>query len=410
MKEAPITIEFDVEGSPTESIRFHAVMKEDHTASSQITSFPVQTGFDISNHAIRKNREIVLDGIFTDSILANTNQIKYSESDTPKEMFKVLGTLVNSRTVCTVKTRLGTYYPVIFTSFKPVTDPKYINSMKFTMVGSEVQLADEVARTTATELSFVQLNTGREDAVLLEHEQSNLPLTWELLELGRAKEEDRFGRILVADTVYTLGTDFKIVTLDSSGLPRTTKYICISYDYKTKQYTYETVVDYAPVIEKSSVAIVPNSVLLSQYVSGMPVGIASCVIDNSISLAKDTVKSRVDSFIGKTEERLDGLLGGMTTLSASGSGILDPLLGITMDCVTSTVKTAQVDALEALKGNVLSPAEEYINESVESIRSQSLATIAGLEFPQTEAVMTKITNPIKGALNQLSRTFRDITS
>ncbi len=409
MKEAPITIEFDVEGSPTESVKFHAVLKEGHTAESQITGFPTQKGFDISNHAIRKNREIVLDGIFTSSILGNTDQIKYSETDTPKEMFNVLGNLVSSSTVCTVNTRLGKYYPVVFTSFKPVTDPKYINSMKFTMVGSEVQLADEVSRTTATELSFVQINTGREDAALLEHQQSNLPLSWELIELGREKEEDRFGRILVSETKHTLGTDFKLVTLDSSGLPRTTKYVCLNYDHKTKQYTYETIVEKAPVIDKSSVSIVPTGELLSQYVSGMVSGTSSCVIDNTITFAEGVINSKVDSFIGKTEEVLDGLLGGMTTISSDGKGILDPLLGIAMDCVTMTVKNAQVDAIEELKGVALDPATAYINESVDSIRLQAQATVEGLEFPQIEAIVTKITNPIKGALSQLGRTFRDTT-
>lgn len=49
-----------------------AMIKEGHSASNEVTSYPVGTGFNISNHVIKKNRILTLNGIVSNAIMTPT--------------------------------------------------------------------------------------------------------------------------------------------------------------------------------------------------------------------------------------------------------------------------------------------------------------------------------------------------
>ena len=49
-----------------------AMIKEAHSVSNEVTSYPVATGFNISNHCIKKNRVLVLTGVVSNAIMTPT--------------------------------------------------------------------------------------------------------------------------------------------------------------------------------------------------------------------------------------------------------------------------------------------------------------------------------------------------
>ncbi len=61
------TIEYDGDMSP---LRFHSVITESHQATAEVTKFPVQTGAEVSNHVIRKNRNVSIEGVVSRTTMA----------------------------------------------------------------------------------------------------------------------------------------------------------------------------------------------------------------------------------------------------------------------------------------------------------------------------------------------------
>jgi len=62
--------------SYTGEIRLHGVVSEDHSTNIELTKFPVQGGFEISNHVIKKNRQVTIEGVITDNSLPG--QVRYA--------------------------------------------------------------------------------------------------------------------------------------------------------------------------------------------------------------------------------------------------------------------------------------------------------------------------------------------
>lgn len=53
-------------------LRWTAMLKEGHSVANEVTSYPVGTGFKISNHVIKKNRILQLQGIVCNVTMANS--------------------------------------------------------------------------------------------------------------------------------------------------------------------------------------------------------------------------------------------------------------------------------------------------------------------------------------------------
>lgn len=218
-KEQPITITYS--GG---NIKFHAIVEEDHEASSIVTSYPIQTGFNVSDHAIKKNRIVKLKGMFTNLILSGQKHVIYNKIDTTKEMFNVLNSLVQSRSVCTVRTNLGNYEPVIFNSFKNVQKEGLLDSMKFVMIGEEVQVASEVSKTTPIDIVFESVSEIEKERLISESKSSNLVVI---------EGTDK------VSTAVNIGDNFTVGSLNDAGLEVDTTYVCKGYDSITGTWIYE---------------------------------------------------------------------------------------------------------------------------------------------------------------------------
>ena len=159
-----ISIE-DLDLSPViNTLAFHANIGEVHSAESQVTKFPTQAGFEISNHCIRKNRVIEIEAIITNTLLnaVGSRQLNYGLNNSLL-VFEALESLINSGTVCSVSTNLGIYWPVVFTKFKTKQELGMVDSLKFTLVGEEVLVKDSITLTSPKQLNFTRITGSQCD-------------------------------------------------------------------------------------------------------------------------------------------------------------------------------------------------------------------------------------------------------
>lgn len=71
-------------------LAFDGVMREGHSGATRITSYPVDSGFLVSDHAIRQNRKIVLDTI-TSNISMSVATVRKDFKTTFKELMVAVG-------------------------------------------------------------------------------------------------------------------------------------------------------------------------------------------------------------------------------------------------------------------------------------------------------------------------------
>jgi len=161
----PASIQYLSEGDAINSITFHAVISEGHKASTQVTKFPVQSGFQVSSHAIRQNRIVALEGVISDIVMKGSrNSVMYSDISNSVRVFDVLNQLLRDRIACKVVTNLGVYDPVIFTSFGTKQDKNNISVMHFSLSGEELQTFESNNDDgTVRETMFEEIEEGSEE-------------------------------------------------------------------------------------------------------------------------------------------------------------------------------------------------------------------------------------------------------
>jgi len=210
------------------TLSFHAVIGETHNAESEITKFPTQAGFEISNHGIRKNRVIEIDAIITNTLLnaVGSRQLNYG-LDNSSIVFAAIEALVNSSTVCSVSTNLGTYWPVVFTKFKTKQELGMVDSMKFTLIGEEILVQDAINKTAPIELAFAPISGSDCDALSSEKSRDGYNFGCECSKAVSGITDKLFGvnpgvssaKVGVSNSLYkesTSRTAFMLNTLNNS--------------------------------------------------------------------------------------------------------------------------------------------------------------------------------------------------
>jgi hypothetical protein len=144
-------IMYDGDMSP---LRFHSVVTEAHTATAEVTKFPVQTGAEVSNHVIRKNRTVTIEGMVSNHIIKGQGEAHQFTSNNPKTVFAELKRLVNGGVVCEVVTNLGKYTPVIWTKFSTKTKKENPDTLVFTISGEEVILATSINKASPAKITM----------------------------------------------------------------------------------------------------------------------------------------------------------------------------------------------------------------------------------------------------------------
>lgn len=325
-KVTPAMITYTVNGVEGK-LRFHTVVSEAHEAYSDITKFPVQSGFMISNHAIRRNRVITLEGIISNTVLANTNNsITYSLNNS-KTVFEEMEALVNSATICEVTTNLGNYSPVVFSKFITKQAAGLTDCMQFTIRGEEVQVRSILNKTAPKLISFTEVPPSEYAARLAELKAMGYVIPF---------------NANITQSKMSLGKDFKITTPNSKGTLTTLTYIVTGYNWTTDEYTYEVHETPAEVVAAAPTTA-PNFWSIAGKAGS---ALSSCLVEGAIDVAIDRAEETIESYKGKARKTLYGLQ--YDIMKLGGNVVGKALTGVLVDCIVSGAKNAFDDVADAV--------------------------------------------------------------
>jgi hypothetical protein len=296
-KPTPAYISYTPEsGGELRELKFHSVISEAHGASAQVTKFPVQTGFVISNNTIRQNRKITIQGIITNTVLDGAKNDYTYGSNNSKTMFAELESVVNLGEVCHVVTNLGTYDKVIFTTFNTKQAQGMTDAMEFTITGEEVQISTTVAGTAPKIMTFKALSGAQEI---------------NRISALRAAGIDVCDDATVSECVMDMGQDYIIKDFDTAGNPVSTTLVSAGQDAVTGSWLYDMHTS-ATELYRTGVTGVQTVVgstqdMLSKATSGFnPVG--DCLVGATAGVAEDVVTDVLNTEMGELKKSLYGAL------------------------------------------------------------------------------------------------------
>lgn len=128
---------------------FDAVLREEHTSSLKITSHPVQTGANITDHSYVEPAVLTMEIAMSDAMddLYNRQFIDYTSSSGEKHAsksvsaYRFLLDLQESRVPVTVLTRLKQYSNMLIENITVPDDAKTLHGLKCTVILREVFVA-----------------------------------------------------------------------------------------------------------------------------------------------------------------------------------------------------------------------------------------------------------------------------
>ena len=326
-KVTPAFITYTPEGGgELRTIRFHAVMSEGHQASAQVTKFPVQTGFMISNNTIRQNRQIELRGIITNTVLKGSKNDYVYSPDNDKTVFAELESIVNLGEVCQVTTNLGLYDKVIFTKFSTKQSAGKVDSMEFSITGEEIQISTTVAGTAPKIMTFKLLAGVEKDNRIAALKVAGIEVC------DDAK---------ISETEMTMGQDYISKGLDTAGNPVSSTYIATGQDPVTGSWLYNMHTSSTELFEDGLAAVsgVTTQVgdLYEQTTSGFnPVG--NCLADATVDTLRDVVIDTTNTEMGKLEQSLYGAL--YATMALTDNDYGQTLIHAGVGCIVRGVTSA----------------------------------------------------------------------
>jgi len=312
-------IKFKLKKEDTEfvQIRFHSVIFEDHEVKNDITKFPVQSGFDVSNHSIKRNRKISLNAIITDTQMLLSEQFfEYSATSNSKAVFDQLKTLVREAIPCTVVTNLGEYDPVLFTSFKTKQQAGMTDAINFTITGEEVQLATTINGTTPTELVFKQV-PDEERASKLE----------ELRQAGYDVAEEAGISIANVD----LKDGWAMSTTSNSGIPSKITYEPTVLDDTTGEFSYDcSISPDGTIADTETGEILEAGTFETRLQNGANV-FGNCLVESAVDLGTEIVDETITTAVGDLKKTIYGGL--YEILGVNGNRSFgQKLLAMGLDC------------------------------------------------------------------------------
>ncbi len=296
------------------TIRFHSVISEEHEVKSEITKFPIQEGFNISNHAIKKNRLVTISGIVTNTQIADAEEFYEYGKNNQKVMFETLKELVRQATVCDVTTNLGRYNPVIFTKFKTKQMQGMTDAMTFTMYGEEVQLATTVNNSTPTLVVFKKLEDQKRDARVQE-----------LIKAGIHPADDA----VISEGTVDINNSFALDTVNRSGKAYQCTYEKVGYDHTTDEQVYVLHTSDTDVVEES-VSSELNIFEFNKDVADVSTA-AACLTEGLVREGLDSESDEIDTTQGKLRKTVHGAATKVFGLKGNRN-FGQVLLGVAVEC------------------------------------------------------------------------------
>ena len=151
------------------AIAFDAAISETHLAQADVTKYPVESGFNVSDHVIRRNRRIIIDAVTTNQ--TTVASVTEKQGDRVKDGFDRLHELCRKGSLVTVSTMMEIYENCVITAiqtrqdkdsslvFKPTITLEQLYVIGRNVSGGvqpkeleEVELLDEEAAITGKDL------------------------------------------------------------------------------------------------------------------------------------------------------------------------------------------------------------------------------------------------------------------
>lgn len=347
--DTPAYITYTPNGGNEVELRFHAVVAEDHAATSQITKFPVQSGFDISNNSIRKNRTISITGLITNTVLDGTkNDYFYSDTSNTKTVFETLEGLVTAAYKCEVTTNLGEYSPVVFTKFTTKQVEGMVDAMQFTIFGEEIQVAGTVSGSAPKLLSFTILQGVEKDNKLIELTAAGIKAC---------------PNAVVSEANLTIGQDFIIEGQDTAGKSVSSTYLATGQDSTTSQTHYN--------MHTSSTEFYRDQANLTQAAIGgegevvVAAGfqdVGNCLATGATTVGVDAVTDFLNTEVGLLKQSLYGAL--YSTMSITDNEYGQELIHAGVGCIVRT-GTNVVSRFPYQPGEALPTVDQMIDSAAD---------------------------------------------
>jgi len=376
-------ITFKVNGQES-VLRFHSVISEEHETTSEITKYPTQAGFVVSNTAIKKNRKITISGIVTNTVIETSMENHQYSTNNARWMFDVLRTLMRQSIPCDVVTNLGVYTPVIFNRFKTKQAEGMTDAMMFTIMGEEIQVSESTNNTTPIPLIFNPISP--------EERQAEIDKL-----LANSVVVQDYQEISVANV--NIGESFVIDTFATNGKPIQVTYEFRSFDAATGKHNYTVHTTDTELVEASDAnSLSMISVLIeeaNELLEGVDIAAgantaSACLVDGLEGLVNDLVEDTINTAMGELTESIYGAIEDNFGFT-SGSEFGELLIGLAVDCCVAgaigAVDPSLVDE-DDFNDNDLITVDDAVRQAA-SIGDETISGAIGRVAPTT---LTKITS------------------
>ncbi len=373
------------------TIRFHTVIAEEHEVTTRITKFPVMTGFNVSNHAIKENRRVTIQGAVTNHLIVGAEEFYEYGGINTKVMFETLKNLVRQSTPCDVVTNYGSYTPVIFTRFKTKLVAGLTDSMEFTLMGEEVQTSDSINNAAPTLAVFTILTN--------EERQARVD---ELTSAGYEVNDEA----VISEAQIDMSESFQVEVLDSTGQTQTVTYEAAGYDSTDSSYAHNVHTSNVAVIaptpvsylnwfgimqEEAGTALLPDVDL----VAGASTSIA-CFTDGLVGIATDAADDYISTALGDLRRSVYGAIW-EATRTQSDSPLGQALVSLGIDCLVAGAIGSVDPTLneDDFQDNAFPTSEDVI----EGAKKEGNKTVGGALSIAAPTTLTKISNPQTGGVS-----------
>lgn len=346
----PAFIAYTPSNGVQQTIKFHSVLAEAHMASAEVTQFPVQTGFMISNNVIRKNRQITITGMITNNLIEGGATAYEYSSNNSKTIFEALEALIGSGQTCEVTTNLGVYSPVVFTRFSTKQMQGLTDAIVFDISGDEVQVAGALRNQVPSVLSFKPLNEQAKADRLAWFEDQGL----EVCECNT-----------VSEAQFTLGSAFAINDVNNAGTPVTTTYTPRSRDPVTGEWVYD-------IHSSDTELFTPDNVYVPPYLPNVDgtrekrqagfAGALDCIGGSIVEVARDAAVDYIETAMGELRETIHGVV--YDTVNLSDNKYAQAIIQAGIGCLVRGVTGVSSD-FPYVPGEALPTAEEVVDKAIQ---------------------------------------------
>ena len=363
-------------------IRFHAVMAEEHAAHTTITKYPAQSGFSISNHAIRHNRGVTIKGVVTNHSIVGAEEFENGEETNSRLMFSVLNELVLSSVPCEVLTNLGTYTPVIFNKVRSAQKEGSTDILEFVLSGEEIQIATTLRKSTPTLLAFTPLDEEAKQARIDQLLSAGIPVPTDAI---------------LSEATFDPRESFQIESLAANGKAFITTYAKQGFDYVKGKVSYLVHTSDTEVATPSVVGEIDWTQLISDGANALPdislplgANTASvCLKDGAIGLANEASEELKSTSLGNLKKTIYGAAYG--TFGVNGdTSFGQVILSLGAECLVAGIVGTPADEFE--ENNLPTVAE--VLEGVAKLGEELTDQV--IDVTKTSSI-TKISSPSGGS-------------